>query len=75
MQSEEVLNEEESSICYKAKKKNNIRGKRHKHTSDSSESFRISRKKKTSKVNDTKNITKNYSKAIISYIFNNPELV
>lgn len=52
-----------------------MRGKRHKHTSDSSESFRISRKKKTSKVNDTKNITKNYSKAIISYIFNNPELV
>ncbi|CAD8147833.1 unnamed protein product [Paramecium octaurelia] len=75
IQSEEVLNAEESSICQKAKKKNNVRGKRHKHTSDSSESFRISRKKKTSKVNDTKNITKNYSKAIISYIFNNPELV
>ncbi|CAD8062212.1 unnamed protein product [Paramecium sonneborni] len=75
MQSEEVVNIEKSSTSQKVKKKNNLRGKRHKHTSDSSESFRISRKKKTSKVNDTKNITKNYSKAIISYIFNNPELV
>ncbi|CAD8055500.1 unnamed protein product [Paramecium primaurelia] len=75
VQSEEINHQEESSIVYKPKKKQQIKNKRQKHTSDSSESFRICRKKKISKVNDTKNITKNYSKAIISYIFNNPQVV
>ncbi|CAK86735.1 unnamed protein product (macronuclear) [Paramecium tetraurelia] len=42
---------------------------------ESSDSYKISRKKKGSKVNDTKNITKNFSKAIISYILNNEELI
>ncbi|CAD8065407.1 unnamed protein product [Paramecium primaurelia] len=42
---------------------------------DSSESFKIIRKKKEKKINDTKNITKNFSKAIISYIMNNPDLL
>lgn len=47
-----------------------------KHLSiDSSESFKIIRKKKEKKINDTKNITKNFSKAIISYIMNNPDLL
>ncbi|CAK79367.1 unnamed protein product (macronuclear) [Paramecium tetraurelia] len=42
---------------------------------DSSESFKVIRKKKEKKINDTKNITKNFSKAIISYIMNNPDLL
>ncbi|CAD8071826.1 unnamed protein product [Paramecium primaurelia] len=42
---------------------------------ESSDSYKINRKKKGSKVNDTKNITKNFSKAIISYILNNEELI
>ncbi|CAD8071643.1 unnamed protein product [Paramecium sonneborni] len=74
--SEEINHSEESSIELKRKNKNKITSKRRKkHTSDSSESFRITKKKKISKVNDTKNITKNYSKAIISYISNNPLIV
>ncbi|CAK87356.1 unnamed protein product (macronuclear) [Paramecium tetraurelia] len=42
---------------------------------ESSDSFRVNRKKKGPKVNDTKNITKNFSKAIISYIINEKELI
>ncbi|CAD8111184.1 unnamed protein product [Paramecium sonneborni] len=42
---------------------------------ESSESYKIGRKKKGSKVNDTKNITKNFSKAIISYILNNEQMI
>ncbi|CAD8093634.1 unnamed protein product [Paramecium sonneborni] len=42
---------------------------------ESSDSYRCQRKKKGPKVNDTKNITKNFSKAIISYILNNGELI
>ncbi|CAD8099826.1 unnamed protein product [Paramecium sonneborni] len=42
---------------------------------ESSDSYKIIRKKKGSKVNDTKNITKNFSKAIISYILNNEEMI
>ncbi|CAD8084145.1 unnamed protein product [Paramecium primaurelia] len=42
---------------------------------ESLDSFRINRKKKGPKVNDTKNITKNFSKAIISYILNEKELI
>ena len=44
-------------------------------SNDSSESFKVIRKKKEKKINDTKNITKNFSKAIISYIINNPDLL
>lgn len=40
----------------------------------SDKSFRIKKKKKGSKVNDTKNITKNFSKAIISYIMQSKEI-
>ncbi|CAK83430.1 unnamed protein product (macronuclear) [Paramecium tetraurelia] len=40
----------------------------------SDHSFSIKKKKKISKVNDTKNITKNFSKAIISYITQNKDI-
>ncbi|CAD8082191.1 unnamed protein product [Paramecium sonneborni] len=40
----------------------------------SDNSFQIKKKKKISKVNDTKNITKNFSKAIISYITQNKDI-
>ncbi|CAD8101067.1 unnamed protein product [Paramecium sonneborni] len=42
---------------------------------ESSDSYKVQRKQKGPKVNDTKNITKNFSKAIISYILNNEELI
>lgn len=40
----------------------------------SDKSRKVRRKKKGSKVNDTKNITKNFSKAIISYIIQNKNI-
>ncbi|CAD8181326.1 unnamed protein product [Paramecium pentaurelia] len=42
---------------------------------ESSDSYRVHRRKKGPKVNDTKNITKNFSKAIISYILNDEKLI
>lgn len=69
MESEEIINEESDW------EKPKVKLRRRSKMDDSSESYKVSRKKKTSKVNDTKNITKNYSKAIISYIISNPEFV
>lgn len=37
-------------------------------------SFSIRKRKKSVKINDTKNITKNFSKAIISYIVQNKDI-
>lgn len=67
---------EESSWEEKPPKPIKKRIKKHQYRDeDSSESYRVCKKKKTHKINDTKNITKNYSKAIISYIINNSELL
>ncbi|CAK74652.1 unnamed protein product (macronuclear) [Paramecium tetraurelia] len=71
----EVIRQEESSwneLPQPSKMKKYYN--KHSHV-DSSESFKIIRKKKEKKINDTKNITKNFSKAIISYIMNNPDLL
>lgn len=67
---------EESNSEYKPKRSTKKKPRRHTgYQCDSSESYRVSRKKKSHKINDTKNITKNYSKAIISYIINNKDYV
>lgn len=58
------------------KSKNNVKRTRKRCiTKESSDSYRVARKKKGPKVNDTKNITKNFSKAIISYILSNDSLL
>lgn len=41
---------------------------------DLSDSFKVTERRKSSKLNDTKNITKNFSKAIISYIVQNKDI-
>ncbi|CAD8075196.1 unnamed protein product [Paramecium sonneborni] len=71
----EVIKQEESS-WNELPQPHSIKKYNKKYQSnDSSESFKIIKKKKEKKINDTKNITKNYSKAIISYIINNPDLL
>ncbi|CAD8161193.1 unnamed protein product [Paramecium octaurelia] len=71
----EVIRQEESS-WNELPQPSKMKKYYNKHSQvDSSESFKIIRKKKEKKINDTKNITKNFSKAIISYIMNNPDLL
>jgi hypothetical protein len=69
--------EESSWNQLKEEKSKNINKRNRKRcvTKESSDSYRVIKKKKGPKVNDTKNITKNFSKAIISYILNNDTLL
>ncbi|CAD8152300.1 unnamed protein product [Paramecium octaurelia] len=77
---ESVLMKEEESLQNELKQPKNEqkltkRIRKRIPVEESSDSYRVHRKKKGPKVNDTKNITKNFSKAIISYILNDEKLI
>ncbi|CAK89735.1 unnamed protein product (macronuclear) [Paramecium tetraurelia] len=67
MQNEEKQTKNEQNLTKRIRKRIPVE--------ESSDSYKVHRKKKGPKVNDTKNITKNFSKAIISYILNDEQLI